>query len=51
MIKAANDHASEIGLVLSVQTRNKPDPGMIVPKEEVKALLDGNPEGTMPCAD
>jgi len=45
MIKAANDHASEIGLVYLCNPNNPT--GMIVPKEEVKALLDGIPK-TMP---
>ena len=45
MIKAANDHASEIGLVYLCNPNNPT--GMIVPKDEVKALLDGIPK-TMP---
>jgi histidinol-phosphate aminotransferase len=43
MIKAANDHASEIGLVYLCNPNNPT--GMIVPKEEVKQLLDGIPHG------
>jgi histidinol-phosphate aminotransferase len=45
MIKAANDHASEIGLVYLCNPNNPT--GMIVPKDEIKALLDGIPK-TMP---
>jgi histidinol-phosphate aminotransferase len=45
MIKAANDHASEIGLVYLCNPNNPT--GMIVPKDEVRALLDGIPK-TMP---
>ncbi len=42
MIKAANDHASEIGLVYLCNPNNPT--GMIVPKDEVKALLNGIPK-------
>jgi len=42
MIKAANDRASEIGLVYLCNPNNPT--GMIVPKDEVKALLDGIPK-------
>src|SRR5438094_5839842 len=45
MIKAANDHQSEIGLVYLCNPNNPT--GLIVPKDEVKALLDGIPK-TMP---
>src|SRR3954471_190917 len=45
MIKAANDHASEIGVVYLCNPNNPT--GIIVPKDEVKALLDGIPK-TMP---
>src|SRR5262245_63060930 len=43
MIKAANDHASEIGLVYLCNPNNPT--GLIVTKEEVKQLLDGIPKG------
>jgi histidinol-phosphate aminotransferase len=43
MIKAANDHASEIGLVYLCNPNNPT--GMVVPKEEVKQLVDGLPAG------
>jgi histidinol-phosphate aminotransferase len=43
MIKAANDHASEIGLVYLCNPNNPT--GVIVTKEEVKQLLDGLPKG------
>src|SRR6476660_4186755 len=42
MIKAANDRQSEIGLVYLCNPNNPT--GMIVPKDEVKALLDGIPK-------
>src|ERR1700716_817860 len=42
MIKAANDRASEIGLVYLCNPNNPT--GMIIPKDEVKALLDGIPK-------
>src|SRR5689334_6020621 len=42
MIKAANDRASEIGLVYLCNPNNPT--GLIVSKEEVKALLDGIPK-------
>jgi histidinol-phosphate aminotransferase len=42
MIKAANDRASEIGLVYLCNPNNPT--GMVVPKDEVKALLDGIPK-------
>jgi histidinol-phosphate aminotransferase len=45
MIKAANDHQSEIGLVYLCNPNNPT--GLIVPKDEVRALLDGIPK-TMP---
>jgi len=45
MIKTANDRASEIGLVYLCNPNNPT--GIIVPKDEVKALLDGIPK-TMP---
>jgi histidinol-phosphate aminotransferase len=45
MIKAANDHQSEIGLVYLCNPNNPT--GLIVTKDEVKALLDGIPK-TMP---
>src|SRR5204862_5302268 len=43
MIKAANDHASEIGLVYLCNPNNPT--GLIVTKDEVKQLLDGLPSG------
>ena len=43
MIKAANDHASEIGLVYLCNPSNPT--GLIVTKDEVKQLLDGLPKG------
>src|ERR687888_167003 len=43
MIKAANDHAAEIGLVYLCNPNNPT--GLIVPKEDVKQLLDGIPKG------
>jgi histidinol-phosphate aminotransferase len=43
MIKAANDHASEIGLVYLCNPNNPT--GIIVTKQEVKQLLDGIPKG------
>jgi histidinol-phosphate aminotransferase len=43
MIKAANDHASEIGLVYLCNPNNPT--GLIVTKDEVKQLLDGIPKG------
>jgi histidinol-phosphate aminotransferase len=42
MIKAANDRSNEIGLVYLCNPNNPT--GMIVPKDEVKALLDGIPK-------
>src|SRR4051812_12158818 len=45
MIKAANDHQSEIGLVYLCNPNNPT--GLIVPKDDVRALLDGIPK-TMP---
>ena len=42
MIKAANDHASEIGLVYLCNPNNPT--GIIVTKDEVKQLLDGLPK-------
>jgi len=45
MIKAANDHQSEIGLVYLCNPNNPT--GLIVPKDEVRALLEGIPK-TMP---
>ena len=42
MIKAANDHASEIGLVYLCNPNNPT--GLIVTKQEVKQLLDGIPK-------
>src|SRR5437867_2209300 len=41
-VKAANDHASEIGLVYLCNPNNPT--GMIVTKDEVKELLDGIPK-------
>src|SRR5204862_222005 len=43
MIKAANDHAAEIGLVYLCNPNNPT--GLIVTKDEVKQLLDGLPKG------
>ena len=43
MIKAANDHAAEIGLVYLCNPNNPT--GLIVSKDEVKQLLDGLPKG------
>jgi len=43
MIKAANDHASEIGLVYLCNPNNPT--GIIVTKQEVQQLLDGIPKG------
>src|SRR6266487_2937835 len=43
MIKAAKDHASEIGLVYLCNPNNPT--GLIVTKDEVKQLLDGLPSG------
>jgi histidinol-phosphate aminotransferase len=43
MIKAANDHASEIGLVYLCNPNNPT--GLIVTKDEVRQLLDGIPKG------
>jgi len=45
MIKAANDHASEIGLLYLCNPNNPT--GIVVTKDEVKQLLDGVPK-TMP---
>ena len=45
MIKAANDHQSEIGLVYLCNPNNPT--GIVVTKDEVKQLLDGVPK-TMP---
>jgi histidinol-phosphate aminotransferase len=45
MIKAANDHQSEIGFVYLCNPNNPT--GMVVTKDEVKQLLDGVPK-TMP---
>ena len=42
MIKAANDRASEIGLVYLCNPNNPT--GMIIPKDEVKQLVDGIPK-------
>ena len=42
MIKAANDHASEIGLIYLCNPNNPT--GLIVTKQEVKQLLDGIPK-------
>jgi histidinol-phosphate aminotransferase len=42
MIKAANEHASEIGLIYLCNPNNPT--GMIVTKQEVKQLLDGIPK-------
>jgi histidinol-phosphate aminotransferase len=43
MIKAAKDHASEVGLVYLCNPNNPT--GIIVTKDEVKQLLDGIPQG------
>jgi histidinol-phosphate aminotransferase len=43
MIKAANDHASELGFVYLCNPNNPT--GLIIPKDDVKALLDGIPKG------
>src|SRR3954465_11816297 len=43
MIKAANDHASELGFVYLCNPNNPT--GIIIPKDEVMALLDGIPKG------
>jgi histidinol-phosphate aminotransferase len=43
MIKAANDHASELGFVYMCNPNNPT--GMIVSKDEIKQLLDGIPKG------
>src|SRR5213076_162640 len=43
LIKAAKDHASEIGLVYLCNPNNPT--GLIVTKDEVKQLLDGLPSG------
>src|SRR3982750_2053437 len=43
MIKAANDHQSEIGLVYLCNPNNPT--GLIVTRDEVKQLLDGLPKG------
>ena len=45
MIKAANDHASEIGLLYLCNPNNPT--GIVITKDEVKQLLDGIPK-TMP---
>jgi histidinol-phosphate aminotransferase len=45
MIKAANDHAAELGFVYLCNPNNPT--GIVIPKDEVKALLDGIPK-TMP---
>ena len=42
MIKAANDHASELGLVYLCNPNNPT--GIVVSKQEVKELLDGLPK-------
>jgi len=42
MIKAANDHASELGLVYLCNPNNPT--GIVVTKDEVKQLLDGLPK-------
>src|SRR5919198_3335641 len=42
-IKAANDHAAEIGLVYLCNPNNPT--GLVVSKDEVKHLLDGLPKG------
>jgi histidinol-phosphate aminotransferase len=49
MIKAANDHASELGLVYLCNPSNPT--GLIVTKDEVKQLLDGLPKGMMVLID
>src|SRR5215831_17804671 len=43
MIKAANDRQSEIGLVYLCNPNNPT--GIVIPKDDVKALLDGIPKG------
>jgi histidinol-phosphate aminotransferase len=43
MIKAANDHASELGLVYLCNPNNPT--GIVVTKDDVKQLLDGLPKG------
>jgi histidinol-phosphate/aromatic aminotransferase/cobyric acid decarboxylase-like protein len=43
MIKAANDRASELGFVYLCNPNNPT--GIVIPKDEVKALLDGLPKG------
>ena len=43
MIKAANEHASELGLVYLCNPNNPT--GQVVTKDEVKELLDGLPKG------
>jgi histidinol-phosphate aminotransferase len=43
MIKAANDHASELGLVYLCNPNNPT--GIVVTKDEVKQLVDGIPKG------
>src|SRR5262245_49200624 len=43
MIKAANDRASEIGLVYLCNPNNPT--GVVVPKDDIKHLLDGIPKG------
>jgi histidinol-phosphate aminotransferase len=43
MIKAANDHASELGFVYLCNPNNPT--GLVVSKDEVKQLLDGIPKG------
>lgn len=42
LIKAANDRASEIGFVYIVNPNNPT--GIVVPKDDIKALLDGIPK-------
>jgi histidinol-phosphate aminotransferase len=49
MIKAANDRASEIGLVYLCNPNNPT--GMIVTKQEVKQLLDGIPKDMVVLID
>ena len=43
MIKAANDHASELGFVYMCNPNNPT--GLVVSKDEIKQLLDGIPKG------
>jgi histidinol-phosphate aminotransferase len=43
MIKAANDHATELGFVYLCNPNNPT--GLVVSKDEVKQLLDGIPKG------